>query len=199
MVFRSTKVASSSAFVLGVLTIAAMLTGVFLIAALGGSSGRDLGSNAGGMAFKNAAPLLIVAELLKVALGTCQAMVVRCAVEVQGKWRGGALLSGYAGAALIAASGLVGIYAVYAESRGLGAWASALGFASAGATAIWAIAFVSGTNLVLKPWHRIIGLTFAAASVLSLIVAPVGMVAGLISLLWWFGLSRAFASFQLRT
>jgi hypothetical protein len=174
-----------------------MLIGVFPIAALGGSSGRDLGTNASGTAFANAALLLVAAELLKVALGACQAMQIRWAAQVQEKWRAGSVLSGYAGAALITASGLLGIYAVFAESRGLGASASALAFASAGATAIWVIAFVNSTNF-LNPWHRIVGLIFAATSLLSVLIAPIAMLAGLLGLAWWFGLSRTFSSLQVR-
>jgi hypothetical protein len=167
---------------------------MLLIAALGGSSGRDLGSDASGMAFTKAAPLLIAAELIKLAVGTCQGTLVSYATQVQGKWRTATKLAGYTGAALIAASGLVGIYAVYAESRGLGVWASALAFGSAGATAIWVIGFTTSTKLPLKPWHRIVAFTFAAASLMSLIIAPAAMLAGLLALAWWFGLSRAAAS-----
>ena len=188
------KVAFRSSFLLGVLTIAAMLTGVLLIAALGGSSGRDLGAEASGQAIANAAHLLVTAELLKVAVGTCQIMLVASAVNTQAKWRTGTSLPGYAGAALIGASGLTGIYAVFAESRGLGEWASALAFGSAGATAISVIAFTSSTRLGLKLWLRTISYTFAGASLLSLIIAPLAMIVGLLGIIWWLGLSRAFAS-----
>ena len=190
----SIKLASRFAFLLGAFTIAAMLTGVFLISALGGSSGRDLGANATGVALANAAPLLVLAELLKLVIGTCQAMLVRNAVSVQRKRRAAALLSGYVGAALITASGMVGIYAVIAQSRGIGAMASALAFGSAAATAAWVILFVSSATMRLRPWHRSVGFTFAGASLLSLLVAQAALVGGMLGLAWWFGLSKAFAA-----
>ena len=190
----SIKLASRFAFLLGALTIAAMFTGVLLISALGGTSGRDLGANSTDVAFANVARLLILAELLKLVIGTCQAMLVRNVASVQRKRRTGALLTGYAGAALITASGIVGIYAVIAQSRGIGAMASAHAFGSVAATAAWVILFVSSATVRLKPWHRGVGFTFAGASLLSLLVAQAALVAGMLGLAWWFGLSKAFAA-----
>jgi hypothetical protein len=185
------KVVARSAFALGVLTALAMLTGVLLISALGGSSGRDLGTTASGAAIMAVAPLLAVAELLKFATGACLGTLVLASAAAQLKLRAGAYLSGCAGAVLIAASGSVGLYALASQSRDMGAWASALGFAGSGATAIWVLTFLGGSTVALSKWHRTVGCAFAGASLLSLIVAPVALLAGLFGLVWWFGLSRA--------
>jgi hypothetical protein len=185
------KVGARSAFSLGVLTVVAMLTGVLLISALGGSSGRDLGATASGTAIMEVAPLLAAAELLKLATGACLATLVLASAPAQSKLRAGAYLSGCAGAGLIAASGFVGLYALASQSREMGTWASALGFASSGATAIWVLTFLGGSTVALSKWHRTVGCAFAGASLLSLIVAPLALPAGLFGFVWWFGLSRA--------
>ena len=188
------KVGARSAFSLGVLTAVAMLTGVLLISALGGSSGRDLGATATGASIMQVAPLLAAAELLKLATGACLGTLVFASAAAQSKLRAGAYLSGSAGAVLIAASGLFGLAALASQSRDMGAWASALGFASSGATAIWVLTFLSGSTVALRRWHRAVGCAFAGASLLSLVVAPVALLAGLFGLIWWFGLSRTSQS-----
>lgn len=168
-----------------------MLTGMLLISALGGSSGRDLGATASGTSIMQAAPLLAAAELLKLASSACLATLVFVSAAAQARLRTGACLSGFAGAALLAGSGLVGLYALASHSRDMGAWASALGFASSGATAIWVLTFLGGSRIKLSKWHRTAGCAFAAAGLLSLIVAPVALLTGLFGLVWWLGLSSA--------
>jgi hypothetical protein len=174
------------------LTIAAMLTGIMLMWTLGGASGRDLGAKASDVALAQAAPLLIVAEVLKIAIGVCQGALVRSTSHLH-KWAAAALLAGYAGAALIAASGLMGLYAVQAESRQMGAIASALAFGSVAATAVWVISLLSSAKPLLRPWHRTVGFAFAATSLLSVVIHPAALLAGALGLAWWFGLSRALA------
>ncbi|WP_294174006.1 hypothetical protein, partial [uncultured Sphingomonas sp.] len=110
------KVGFRSALSLGVLTAVAMLTGVLLMSTLGGSSGRDLGATANGTTIMEVAPLLAAAEVLKLATGVCLATLVLASRTAQSKLRAGAYLSGCAGAVLIAASGLVGLYALASQN-----------------------------------------------------------------------------------
>lgn len=185
--------AAPAALAVAVLAVAALASGVMLLQALGGQSGRDVGASASSAALAGAIPLLVVAELLKVATAICQFVVVRAARPVAGAWRTILSALGYAGATLIAASGILGLWSVAVADPSLGPLTSALGFAGLAFTGAWVIALVLKSGLGLSRWLTIAGLAFGAASLAAVVFAPVAMLAGLLSIVWWFGLWRALA------
>jgi hypothetical protein len=107
------KAFGAGSLLIVVLSLAGMAVGVLLLNALGGSSGQDLGQNAPASAFGKAVPLLVAAEVIKILSAVVQ-LVIACALftGVQGTLRIPFLLTGGAGALLIAASGVVGLMAL---------------------------------------------------------------------------------------
>lgn len=186
----SKRVASRAASALGVLTLASILTGIALISIVGGTSGRDLAAGSGA-ALREAVPVLALAETLKLAAGGCFFLVVLSSRSEQSRSRVGELTSGLFGAALIVASGLFGFYAMAAESRHAGGLASALGFASSAATALWVLVFAAAASTRLGRWQLRLGLTFAFASLASLILPSISLLAGVAAVAWWFTLGGA--------
>jgi len=186
--------AAPAAFAVAILTIAALATGVLLLQALGGQSGRDVGAAASSAVLSGAMPLLVVAELLKIANAIGQAIVVGAARPTAGRWRPILAILGYLGAALIAASGALGLYSIAAGNPGLGLLTSALGFAGLAAGGGWVICLVLASGLAMPRWLVVVGLAFGILSLAATVIAPLAMLAGLLSIVWWFGLSRALRS-----
>jgi hypothetical protein len=187
------RFASQAALTLGILTVAAMTTGVLLLQAVGGLSGRDISANAVGPAFARAVPLLVLAEALKIGTAACHWIVVVCSARVlETGWRRAVVVSGLAGAALLAISGLAGLHSVFAGVPQIGPLASGLGFASVALTGTWTLLFVLQTRLHLARWHSLVGFSFGLLALASIPLAPLAMLVGLLSVPWWAGLAKAF-------
>ena len=166
---------STAAFVLAVLTVAALAIGAVLV--------RQLGADAAaGSAAAAARPLLITAEIVKLASAACLAVAVRAAGG------GPVRMAGWGSALLLAASGAAALAAICNANAALGSWANPLAIASLIATALWALGLSFGGETRLPAWLRIVASLFAAAALGAAFVPPVGLLAGLLGLLWWFGL-----------
>ena len=167
--------ARAAAITVALLSAAQLAAGMALTGMLGGFTGQDLGANAANEAFARAAPLLVVAEILKLLAAGAQAIVVPAvaAAAPAPRARMATLVSGMAGAILIAASGLLGLYAVAAQDPGQGPLVADLGFAGLGATGVFALVLLSFEAPRLRRWHAFVTLLFGLACLLALFFAPV--------------------------
>ena len=138
-------------------------------------------------------PWLLAAELLKVVTGALIAVAVFSTTKV---FRASApsLCLGLIGAGLLIAAGVLGFLALGELGRSdgsaeLGRWTALSGLASAPFTGVWATALLSRRTEVPK-WLRLTALSLAAAGLGALLLPPIGMLFGLASIAWWFGLAR---------
>lgn len=180
---------------LAALSALGLAAGVALTVMLGGTTGQDLGRNAADAAFARATPLLVLAEIVKLLSAAAQVVVVRAvsAAAPPGRARLASLVSGIAGALLIAASGIVGLYAVATAQPDLGPIVADLGFAGVAATGVFAIVLVSFEAPRLRRWHVSAALLFAIASLAGLILPPLVLLTVPLGWAFWLGLARRFA------
>ena len=147
-------------------------------------------------------PWLLAAELLKVVTGALIAVAVVSATKV---FRASALslCFGLIGAALLIAAGILGFLALHELGRSdgsaeLGRWTALSGLASAPFTGIWAASLL-GRRADAPRWLRLTAISLAAAGLGALLLPPIGMLFGLASIAWWFGLARLLGRTQPRS
>jgi hypothetical protein len=195
---RDARIGSLAAAVAAVVTLAAMAVGLAIGVKLGVASGIGVaGSTADTL--RRIAALLFAAEWLKMAAGIAAAAAVwavRRVVPLAPPLRanGGAVL-GYAGALAIFAAGALGHVAVAAlggtwDASAIGRLVALLGLVAAPLTALWAWLAAAGSDR-LPRWLRIVARALVAVALAALLLPPLGLLFGLLSLAWWIGLSRA--------
>jgi hypothetical protein len=190
---REDRTAAAAARAIALLSAAAILVGLLLLARLGGSSGRDLGAGGAGAAFGDATSLLIVAEVLKLATATAQMVLAYRARPAEPFWlRALLFLAGAAAAFCIAASGLVGLQAVAVKDQGLVPTIAGFGFAGVAATGLWAILLVTSKTLPLGRWPAGAGLLFGTIAISALALPPLAMLSAVIGWFWWLSLGACF-------
>ena len=145
-------------------------------------------------------PWLLAAELLKVVTGALIAVAVFSATKVI-RASALSLCLGLIGAVLLIAAGILGFLALAELGRSdgsaeLGRWTALSGSASAPFTGIWA-ATLFGRRTEAPKWLRVIAFSLAAAGLGALLLPPIGMLFGLASIAWWFGLARLLGGFSL--
>lgn len=188
---RETTVARA-AMAVALLSVAQIGVGLLLISLLGGTSGQDLGQGAAPADWGRAVPVLVAAEILKMLIAAAQILVVRGLAGQAGRALPlTAAIVGIAGALLVATSGILGLAAVAVRDPALGAPTSVLGFLGLAATGIWAVLVAYLKPLPLKPWLLAVAWGLGASSILALAFHQIVVIAGLLSLLWWFGLAQA--------
>lgn len=172
-----------------------------IAARLGAQSGMDVADAEAG-ALTAIKPWLLAVELLKVVTGALIAFSVFSTTKV---FRASALslCLGLIGAALLVAAGALGFLAVdeLGRSNGsaeLGRWTALSGLASAPFTGVWAAALL-GRRTEVPKWLRLIAFSLAATGLGALLLPPIGMLFGLASIAWWFGLARLLGRTQPRS
>ncbi|HEY0011977.1 MAG TPA: hypothetical protein VGB79_03900 [Allosphingosinicella sp.] len=183
--------ARAAAIAIALLSAAQLAAGIALTGMLGGFTGQDLGAHAANEAFARAAPLLVLAEILKLLVAFAQAIVVPsvAAAAPAPTARMATLVSGMGGALLIAASGLLGLYAVAAQDPGYGPLVADLGFAGLGATGIFALVLLSFEAPRLRRWHAFVTLLFGLACLIALFYAPAVLLTAPLGWAFWLGLA----------
>jgi|GEM_PF-6891797 len=186
---RQDRRAGSAAAAIALLSILMVAVGMLLVGMLGGTTGRDLGGAAADSDFARAVPLILAAEVLKLATAAAQLVVVAAAArgEPSRAPRLALLALGGAGALLVAASGLAGLLAVAAERHS--PLIADFGFAGMAATGLWALLLVGLELPRLRRWHSAAGILFGAASLAALAAPPAAFLSVLAGLAWWFGLA----------
>lgn len=173
------------------LTILSIGVGVGLVLSMGVTSGADVAA-ATPEARRSALPLLVVAEILKIVTG----LAVAAAVRGCGRLLDTSPLStaaGFLGAALIFAAGVLGLVAVLTPAGAVLAWPVVLiGFGSAAVTGCWAAMMASGAHAsrslpVTLKW---VGIGLGVLGAMSLILPPIALLFGVLSIIWWFALGR---------
>ena len=185
---RSTARAS---YACALATILSLAVGIGLVAAMGVTSGAGVAA-ATQEARQSALPLLTVAEILKLISGVVLAAAVTGCRRLFGT---SPLASGagYLAAALIFAAGLLGLIAVLTPAGATLAWPVVLlGFGSATLTGCWAamtatLAHAKGSLTAALKW---IGIGLGFLGVTALLFAPIALLFGLLSLVWWVALGR---------
>ena len=182
---------SQAAWAVAGLSILSIALGLVLLSQLGGSSGQDLGRDAGAIDWARVVPILIAAEVVKLLIAAFQAIVTYALLGARaGAGRWALLVFGLLGALSIAASGGVGLYAIVAQKPELTAQTSALGFLGMAATGLWVLLVILLRPVSLRAWQVALGLIVAAASVAPLLFPPAAMIAGILGLPWWFGIAK---------
>jgi hypothetical protein len=186
---RSLTVRASYASAL--LTILSIGVGVGLVLSMGVTSGAGVAA-ASPEARQTALPLLVAAEMLKIVSG----LSVAAAVRGCGRLFDTSPLTtvaGYIGAALIFAAGVAGLIAVLTPAGVVLAWPVVLlGFGSAAVTGCWAAMMASGAHAAgsLPATLKWLGIGLGVLGLLSLLLPPVALLFGLLSLIWWVALGR---------
>ena len=181
---------SKAAFAVAGLSLLSIALGLVLLSQLGGSSGQDLGRGAGATAWARVVPVLLTAEVVKLLIAVFQAIVTFAVAPRAGAGRWPLLVSGLLGALSIAASGMVGLYAILAHQPELTAQTSALGFLGMAATGLWSLLVVLLRPVSLRAWQAGLGLIVAAASIAPLLFPPAALIAGILGVPWWFAIAR---------
>ena len=182
---------SQAAFAVAGLSTLSIFLGLVLLSQLGGSSGQDLGRDAAAMDWVRVVPLLLAAEGVKLLIAAFQAIVTYALVGSRGRaGRWPLLVFGLLGALSIAASGLVGLYAIVAHEPERTTQTSALGFLGMAATGLWVLLVVLLRPVSLRAWQVALGLTVAAASIAPLLFPPAAMIAGILGVPWWFAIAK---------
>jgi len=180
---RSGSVAS---FACAALTIASMGVGIAIMQAMGVSSGMDV-ARASPAALRSAQPLLVAAELLKLATGAALIVAVRATAR---RWRTSPVTAavGWIAGLLVIAAGLLGLVALSdlaVSSARTGLLVGLLGLLSLPATGIWAAMSAWGAGNRTSLALRILGLLLGVAGCVTLRFPPAGMLFGLTGLVWW--------------
>lgn len=184
---RKAAIACYAAIALSLLSLG---IGIALMRLLGGSDGSQLGQSASGADWASAVPLLALAEGVKFALAAAQTIVVTNLARATGRPLGAALrASGYAGALLLALSGVAGFQAILTEDP-LPRLPSLFGLLGLAATGLWALLLLAGRVLKTARWHRLLTAPFALFSMAAPLFAPAAFAAALLGLAWWSGLGR---------
>jgi len=191
MTYSRDRAGALASFVCAALTIAAIAVGIGIMQAMGVASGMEV-ARASPEALRSAWPLLVSAELLKIATGLA---VIIAVSATRRRWRISALAAGlgYLAAALVTGAGLVGLVAISnfsLSSPRMGAVVGLLGLLSLPATGAWAW---------LSTWHvtraskglRMAGILLAISGIATLIFPPMGLLFGIASLMWWMLLGLA--------
>jgi hypothetical protein len=180
-----------ASYAAALLTVLSIGVGVGLVLSMGVTSGAGVAA-ATPETRESALPLLVIAEILKMASG----LVVAAAVRGCRKLFATSPLTtgaGYIGAALIFAAGVAGLIAVLTPAGVVLAWPVVLlGFGSAAVTGCWAAMMASGAHAAgsLPATLKWLGIGLGVLGVVSLVLPPVALLFGLLSLIWWFGLGR---------
>ena len=181
---------SKAAVALTILSALGLALGVLLIAQLGGTSGADLGRGAAPVHFAKVVPLLIAAEIVKILTCVAQIILVRAVAGLTTAPSGMlARLGGYAGAMLIAASGLAGLWAIASKNAGLGGIISGLGFVGLAATGLFVLLLTTAHRGKFGRWRAMAGFAFAAVSIAALLLPPLAMISAVIGWVWWLSLA----------
>jgi hypothetical protein len=191
---RRNRSARAAAIAVALLSGAQLAVGIGLAAMLGGTTGRDLGTGAAEAAFARAVPLLVVAEMLKLLAACAQIVVVRAVAGAAPARaaRAATLVSGTAGAALIAASGVLGLWAVVQQEAGHGPLIAALGFAGLGATGLFALVLLSFEAPRLSRWHAGAALLFGLLCLGALVLPVLALLSVPAGWAFWLGLAARF-------
>ena len=176
------------------LTILALALGVTIVARIGGASGLDVARTSPG-ALRSIQPLLVAAEWLKIVTGAAVLVVVVGSHRLLGRSRP-TLLAGLAGAVLLLGAGVCGLLAlreldVADGGPALGNVTAMLGLAAAAVTGVWAALLVRAVPKTQR-WLRVVAFMLAGTGVVALLFPPIGLAFGVLSVIWWFGLSRLF-------
>ena len=190
----STSYAARACFATIALSLLSIAIGIVLMRMLGGSDGSELGRSASGADWASAAPLLAIAEAVKFALAAAQAIVVthlarRAGVPLAASLRA----AGYAGALLLALSGIAGLQAIAAEDP-MPRLPSLFGLLGLAATGLWALLLLAGRVLKTAGWHRLLTVPFALLNMAALPFPPAAFAGALLGLAWWAGLGRQFSA-----
>lgn len=180
-----------ASFAMALLTVACMAIGVAIMTAMNVNSGMGVAS-ASAETIRAARPLLIAAELMKIVTAAALFVAVRSTAR---RWDASRLTSGigHAAAALLLGAGLLGVVAVLelsGSSAELGAAVGLLGLLSLPVTGAWAAMIASGAAAQVRAGRflRIIGILLGIAGFATFAFPPIGLLFGLVSLLWWVSL-----------
>lgn len=187
--------AGTAAAAIALISAVQVAAGIGLTAMLGGLTGADLGRGAAEAAWERAVPLLVVAELLKLAVAAAQVVVVRALASSApaGPRRLALFTAGFGGALLIAASGIAGFVAI-ASSDAMPAFVAPFGFGGLAATGIWALLIAGFEARTLSRWHFVSAIAFGLACLGALAVPPVALLSVVIGWGWWLGLAGRLRS-----
>ena len=182
------RVAAIAIVLLSAAQLAAVVT---LTGMLRGFTGESLGAAGANEAFARAAPIVAVAEILKLLIACAQAMVVPpvAAAAPAPTARLATLVAGIGGALLFAASGILGLYAVAAQDPGFGPLVADLRYAGLGATGIFALVLLSFEAPRLRRWHAFVTFFFGLACLVALFYAPAEWLAAPLGWAFWLGLA----------
>lgn len=184
--------AAIGAFAGAACLIGSVVVGVMLMQATGG--------DAASTALAGQPQLLTVAELLKFGSAIAGFIVVGALtgrLTAKGiKPASIMALIGYLGSLLLAASGGIGLAALYTDilEPATGATlANQAGLASAAATGLWAgLCGLFGWKSALPKWLCVVGVLLAVVSLAMVAVPPVGLLTALTGLIWLVGLGLLF-------
>ena len=194
------RAGAPASYACAILTVAALAAGITIAVRLGAQSGVDV-ARADSASLSAIKPLLMAAEVLKIITGALIAVAVIAANNSIRVSRA-ALPLGLAGAAFLIAAGVLGFLAVGQLGRPegtpeLGTWTALAGLVSAPLTGLWAALLLPLQSSPAPRWLRITALILAASGVLALLLAPVGMIFGVASIIWWTGLGRLFGRLKI--
>ena len=177
--------ARAAAIAVALLTAAVLALKVGMTASL-----TDRGGTAEA-AFAAAAPFLVAIGILKLLAALAQILVVRAvaAAAPAPAARMAALVSGIAGALLLAASGLLGLYASAADAPQHAALVFDLDLAALGATGVFALVLLSFEAPRLRRWHAGASLLFGLLCLLALFLPTAFWLAVPLGWAFWLGLA----------
>ncbi|HEX8194216.1 MAG TPA: hypothetical protein VF552_15080 [Allosphingosinicella sp.] len=181
--------ARAAAIALAILSAVQLAVGIAVAASIASFLQRQPGDAQA--AFADAVPLIVIVEIVKLLAAVAQILVVRAvaAAAPAPRARMAALVSGIAGALLMAASGLLGLYAAAAKDVGSGALVHDLALAALGATGVFALVLLSFEAPRLRRWHAGVTLVFALACLLTLFVPGALFAAVPLGCIFWLGLA----------
>jgi hypothetical protein len=138
-----------------------------------------------------AAPFLVVIGILKLLAAAAQILVVRAVANAApaATARMAALVSGIAGALLLAASGLAGLYASAVQAPQYAPLAADLDLAGLGATGVFALVLLSFEAPRLRRWHAGATLLFGLLCLVALFAPPAFFLAIPVGWAFWLGLA----------
>jgi hypothetical protein len=147
-------------------------------------------------------PLLAVAEILKICVGATLIVAALRASRLLKQSNLGPVLAATAATLLITA-GALGLCAVWGLNEGvltgpmLGKVVAWLGLLSLLVTGVWAVIVTRSSQI--PRWVQWMAASLAILGTLALVMPPVGMFFGLLSILFWFSLAFALTRVENRT
>lgn len=192
---------STAALVVAALTIASLGVGIAIASKLSVSSGMDV-AQTDPSNLLSIRPLLLAAEGLKVLVG------LGLLVAAYGSSRlishsTPAFLIAAGAAVLLVAAGTLGLWVI----MGLGSFITGplpgrivawLGLLSLPLTGVWAALTLRSSEAGPK-WLRLLAISLAIVGTASALLPPLGMLFGVLSILFWFGLASVLRRLEATT